>query len=99
MENEYFAQFYSNAKDFLSHRIQEHELIPAFKNDVDSLVRYWKYGDLSKDELTKLESKYKNNIDRFKNVVRLKSGVKGHVKHLKTKIYLTTNHLHILVVI
>ena len=80
----YNSFLYSNAKDFLSHRIQENELTPAFDNNVDSLVHYWKYGDITEEDVIKLKEKHKNNIERFKNVVRLKSGVKGHIQHLKS---------------
>ena len=81
----YNSYLYQNAKEYLSHRIREDELLPAFNNDIDSLVNYWKYGDITDDDITKLKVRYQNNSERLKNVIRMKSGVKGHITNLQLK--------------
>jgi len=70
-------------------QIEENELVKAFDNDVESLTRFWKFGSFSQsNEIpSNLLEKYKNKPDRLKTVIRFKSGVKGHVEHLKTLGY------------
>ena len=81
----YHSYIYENSKDFLCGRINENVLVKAFDNDVSSLTNFWKFGllDNSNEILSELLQKYKNKPERLKNVIRFKSGVKGHVEHLK----------------
>ena len=48
-------------------------------------MNYWKYGDITDDDITKLKVRYQNNSERLKNVIRMKSGVKGHITNLQLK--------------
>lgn len=80
----YNSFLYSNSKEFLSHQVKEHELVSAFDNSIEALTEYWKFGILGDIESSKsFKRKYKENEKRYETILRMKSGVKGHVNHLK----------------
>jgi hypothetical protein len=85
----YHSYIYKNSKQFLSGQIEENELVKAFDNDVESLTKFWKFGSLGQtNEIpSNLLEKYKNQPERLQTVLRFKSGVKGHIEHLKTVGY------------
>ena len=81
----YNAYLYKNSKEYLKNLITEEQLISSFDNSVESLVKYWKFGDLTDSERKKLEKRYSNNTKRLQTIIRLKTGVQGHVSLLKEK--------------
>ena len=81
----YNAYLFQNSKQYLKNEITEEQLVSAFDNSVESLTNYWKHGDLTKEEQKQLESKYAHKPERLKNIIRFKSGARGHVNQLKEK--------------
>ena len=79
----YNSFIYSNASDYFNRKIEKNELVPAYDNSVSTLTEYWKYGVLGKlgyeTELLKTDM----NDKRQEMRLRMKSGVLGHVEHLK----------------
>lgn len=82
----YNSYLYKNSKEFLTGQITSDDLVPAFDNSIKTLTEYWKFGLIGNNSVPdSLVQKYKFNKKRLETVIRMKSGVKGHVESLKQR--------------